>query len=88
LPALSLPCGLDEAGMPFGLQSVGGFRGDHELLGAAAAMEQVFAASAELRRPRPAVDALRAVEPALTSIVKSPPVYGGGLGGGALTSAA
>jgi amidase len=72
-PALSLPCGTDHAGMPFGLQIVGGFRADHQVLGASHAMEQAFAADAELRRPRPDLSALRMAEPALTSIVKTPP---------------
>ncbi|MEO7886800.1 MAG: amidase family protein, partial [Polaromonas sp.] len=76
LPALSLPCGLDHAGMPFGLQLIGRFRADHHVLGVAAAMEQAFAGSEELRRPRPALDRLHAVEPALTSIVTAPPVFG------------
>jgi Asp-tRNA(Asn)/Glu-tRNA(Gln) amidotransferase A subunit family amidase len=89
LPALSLPCGLDHAGMPFGLQLIGRFREDHRVLGAAAALEQVFDASSELRRPRPALDRLRAVEPALTSIVTAPPGAGGsGDGLAAPTSAA
>ena len=89
LPALSLPCGVDHAGMPFGLQIVGRFRADHQVLGAAAAMERAFAGSDELRRPRPALDRLQAVEPALTSIVTAPPVFGKGPGGaGAATSAA
>lgn len=77
-PALSLPCGLDFAGMPFGLQIVGGFRRDHEVLGAAHALEQAFAGSAELRRPRPDLSALRPAEPALTSIVTAPPIFGAG----------
>lgn len=77
LPALSLPCGVDHAGMPFGLQVVGHFRADHQVLGVAAALEQVFAGSDELRRPRPALDKLHAVEPALTSIVSSPPGLAG-----------
>jgi Asp-tRNA(Asn)/Glu-tRNA(Gln) amidotransferase A subunit family amidase len=76
LPALSLPCGLDPAGMPFGLQLVGRFREDHRLLRAAVALEQAFDAYGELRRPRPALDRLRAVEPALTSIVTAPPLAG------------
>jgi amidase len=89
LPALSLPCGLDHAGMPFGLQLIGRFRADHQVLGAAAALEQAFAGSEELRRPRPALDRLRAVEPALTSIVTAPPILGGGAGAAvAATSAA
>ncbi|MGJ7573421.1 amidase [Variovorax sp. RB2P76] len=76
-PAISLPCGLDHAGMPFGLQVVGGFRADHQVLGAARAMEAAFSAHAELRRPRPDLSALRAAEPALTSIVRTPPIYQG-----------
>jgi Asp-tRNA(Asn)/Glu-tRNA(Gln) amidotransferase A subunit family amidase len=83
LPALSLPCGLDHAGMPFGLQLIGRFRADHHVLGVAAALEQAFAGSDELRRPRPALDRLRSVEPTLTSIVTAPPVLGGGAGGAA-----
>jgi hypothetical protein len=65
-PAISLPCGTDHAGMPFGLQVVGGFRRDHELLGAAHAMEQAFSTQKALRRPRPDLAALRPAEPALT----------------------
>ena len=74
-PALSLPCGTDHAGMPFGLQVVGGFRRDHEVLGAAHAMEQAFAGHAELRRPRPDLSRLRPAVPALHSIVTAPPVF-------------
>jgi len=87
LPALSLPCGLDDAGMPFGLQMVGRFRGDLDLLSAAAAMEQAFAGAEDLRRPRPALDRLGPVEPALTSIVTSPPIFGGGAVDGAMSAA-
>jgi amidase len=74
LPAITLPCGVDHADMPFGLQLVGRFREDHRTLGIAAAMEQAFAKSDALRRPLPALDKLRAAEPALTSIVTAPPV--------------
>ncbi|HEX5285581.1 MAG TPA: amidase family protein [Polaromonas sp.] len=72
-PSLSLPCGLDERGLPFGLQVVAPFRDDLGLLGAAQAMEQAFASDARLRRPRPDVAKLRASEPALTSIVTAAP---------------
>ncbi|HSI57851.1 MAG TPA: amidase family protein [Ideonella sp.] len=72
-PALSLPCGLDESAMPFGLQVVGRFRGDAALLGAALGLEQAFAADEQLRRPRPDVSRLAAVSPGLTSIVTAPP---------------
>jgi len=72
LPAISLPCGTDAAGMPFGLQVVGRFRADRHVLGTAAALEQAFSGVDELRRPRPALDRLRPVEPALTSIITAP----------------
>nr|WP_145550709.1 amidase family protein [Variovorax boronicumulans] len=72
-PAITLPCGVDARGMPFGLQVVGHFRGDLRLLDAAQALEQAFAADPRLRRPRPDIARLRMPEPALTSIVTAPP---------------
>ena len=72
-PAIALPCGVDHNGMPFGLQVVGRFRGDRELLGIAHAMEQSFARIAALRRPRPNLLALEQPVPALKSIVTHPP---------------
>ncbi len=74
-PALSLPCGLDHAGMPFGLQIVGPFRGDGKTLAVAHALEQAFDASATLRRPRPDLAKLAQPTPALQSIVTAPPVF-------------
>ncbi|WP_225784302.1 amidase [Xenophilus sp. Marseille-Q4582] len=76
-PAISLPCGLDHAGMPFGLQIVGGFRADHQVLAAAHALEQVFNGEPELRRPRPDLTNMATAEPALRSIVTAPPVLDG-----------
>jgi amidase len=52
-PALSLPLGLDEAGLPFGLQIVGPRGGDAIVLGVAAALEAAFAGDAALCRPVP-----------------------------------
>ena len=72
-PALSMPCGLDAQGMPFGLQVVGRFRGDRELLGVGSALEAAFAAQPGLARPRPDLDRLRQPVPALKSIVTHPP---------------
>ena len=72
-PAISLPCGTDERGMPFGLHVAGSFRGDLRLLAAAQAMEEAFAGDEVLRRPRPDIASLRPAVPALTSIVTSPP---------------
>ena len=73
-PALSLPCGLDEAGMPFGLQIVGPFRGDSQTLAISYAFEQAFADSSTLRRPRPDLLQLREANPSLKSLVTSPPI--------------
>lgn len=88
-PAMALPCGVDHRGMPFGLQVVGGFRADAQVLGASHAMEQAFAAIPQLRRPRPDLAKLRAsvVEPALRSIVTAPPVLEGAGGVQQVTSA-
>ncbi len=76
-PALSLPCGRDEHGMPFGLQIIGRLRGDAALLAAARALEQAFAASPAWCRPRPDLDALRTGRPELKSIVTHQPLVGG-----------
>jgi len=72
-PALSLPSGRDQSGMPFGLQLIGRFRGDRELLDAAEAMEQAFAAIPGLGRPRPELSKLATPRPELKSIVTHPP---------------
>lgn len=72
-PALSMPCGVDPRGMPFGLQVVGRFRGDKTLLSAAHAMEQAFSANRLLARPRPDIESLREPRPELKSIVTHPP---------------
>ncbi len=88
-PALSLPCGVDHLGMPFGLQMVGGFRTDHQVLGAAHAMEQAFSHLPALRRPRPDLAALCAtkIDPPLLSIVSAAPAVSGGASTMASTSA-
>lgn len=75
-PALSLPCGVDEHGMPFGLQMIGRLRGDWALMGAAAALEAAFASDARLARPKPNLGALQAARPELKSIVTHPPMVG------------
>lgn len=74
-PAISLPCGTDQAGMPFGLQIVGPFRGDVKTLAVSQALEYSFAASPALCRPRPDLARLVQPNPALTSIVTAPPVF-------------
>lgn len=72
-PAISLPCGLDTQGMPFGLQIVGPFRGDQRVLGASLAFESAFARHEALRRPRPDLGLLRPADPPLRSIVTAAP---------------
>ncbi|TCZ57284.1 amidase [Roseicella aquatilis] len=62
-PAISLPLGLDEAGMPFGLQLVGPRGGDALLLGIAAAVEAACAGDPALRRPVPDLGRLAAAPP-------------------------
>lgn len=79
-PALSLPCGTDHQGMPFGLQVIGGFRGDAKLLACAEALEQATANDPRLSRPRPDLQKLLASAVDLTHIVTHPPVYGGSRG--------
>ena len=76
-PALSLPCGLDARGMPFGLQLIGRLRGDAALLAAAQALERAWAADSALRRPCPDLDALRRSAVDLKSPVTHPPLTGG-----------
>ncbi|MCK8783675.1 amidase family protein [Roseomonas sp. NAR14] len=62
-PAISLPVGRDEAGMPFGLQIVGPRGGDALVLGVAAALEAALAGDPALARPVPDLAALRAAGP-------------------------
>lgn len=73
-PALSLPCSVDHAGMPFGLQIVGPFHGDRKTLAVAHAFEQAFDAVPALRRPRPDLTKLTQPTPSLKSIVTAPPI--------------
>jgi amidase len=72
-PAISIPCGLDHNGMPFGLQVTGRFRGDLEVLDAAEAMEDAFTRIPGLGRPRPDLDRLAAARVDLKSLVTHPP---------------
>jgi Asp-tRNA(Asn)/Glu-tRNA(Gln) amidotransferase A subunit family amidase len=79
-PALSLPCGTDEQGMPFGLQVIGRLNDDAALLAAAQAIEQAFAGDAALRRPVPDIAPLRTAHPELRSLVTHPPGSANGTG--------
>ncbi len=75
-PAISIPCGVDHKGMPFGLQVVGPFRADGAVLSATHALEQAFAAIPALRRPVPDLSKLAKATPELKSIVTHPPKAG------------
>ncbi|MGH1416995.1 MAG: amidase [Pelagimonas sp.] len=72
-PAITLPCGRDASGMPFGLQMLGPVRGDEDLLAAAKAVETLFAGSAETARPLADIETLAPSTVDLRSIVTHPP---------------
>ena len=72
-PALSLPCGVDEAGMPFGVQIIGQLFQDGKLLGAAKALEAALSTDQALNRPMPDTSALHVDTANLRSIVTHPP---------------
>ena len=72
-PAISIPCGVDHKGMPFGLQVIGPYQRDASLLSAAAAMEAAFERTDDMRRPRPNIAKLGKPTPELKSIVTHPP---------------
>lgn len=76
-PAVSIPCGLDHKGMPFGLQVIGGFRGDATLMACAQALEEATTGDPRLARPRPDLQKLMTSAVNLTHIVTHPPIYGG-----------
>lgn len=62
-PALSLPVGLDDNGMPFGLQIVGPRGGDALVLRVAAELEKLLAKDARTARPVPDIARLKAAPP-------------------------
>ena len=72
-PAITLPCGVDQNGMPFGFQLVGRYGGDEELLAAAYALEQAMARNPLTARAVPDFAKLSQPVPALKSIVTDPP---------------
>lgn len=73
-PAITVPCGVDPAGMPFGMQMLGPVKGDERLLAAARAFETLFAASPTTARPRPSLDQIAHSDVDLRSIVTHPPI--------------
>ncbi|TNJ47770.1 amidase [Phaeobacter sp. B1627] len=73
-PSITLPCGRDPHGLPFGLQMLGPVRGDEGMLAAATAVERFFAADPDTARPRPDLAALAPPDIDLRSIVTHPPI--------------
>lgn len=65
-PAICIPCGRDEAGMPFGLQIVGPRGADGFTLDVALAFERHFAGDAVMGRPMPDIAALVAASEVAT----------------------
>ena len=57
-PVITIPCGLDETGTPFGLQVCGKHWGDHRLLAVAAALERHLQTLPARARPLPDIAAL------------------------------
>ena len=60
-PAISIPCGTDEMGMPFGLQVVACRGEDKRLLGIAAALEAQIASDRRFEQPKLDLDRLTAL---------------------------
>jgi len=71
-PAASIPMGVDENGMPFGLQVIGPAKDDGFVLGAAHALERAMAGNPALARPVPDLAKLSSgPTPELRSIIES-----------------
>ncbi len=58
-PIAVIPCGLDPHGLPFGIQIVGRYQGDAELLAIAHSLEVAMARDKDLARPVPDLAKLR-----------------------------
>jgi amidase len=64
-PIVSIPCGYDPTGTPFGIQLVGPrWHCDRSLIGVAAALEHALAGDPSFSRPTPDVEALSRPQPA------------------------
>lgn len=76
-PALSLPMGLDDTGMPFGLQLIAPLRQDARLLSMAKAMERWWTLQEGRSRPLPDLKKLAQPSTDLKELVTHPPVFDG-----------
>jgi len=72
-PSITLPCGRDTLGMPFGLQMLGRVRGDDRLLATAKALETLFASTTDAVRPLADMETASYAAVDLRSIVTHPP---------------
>ena len=75
-PSITLPCGRDAEGMPFGLQMLGPVQGDEAMLASAKALEMLFASDPDMERPCPDLANLAQSDIDLKSIVTHPPIIG------------
>ncbi|WP_235871953.1 amidase [Pelagimonas phthalicica] len=72
-PSITLPCGRDPFGLPFGLQVLGPVGGDAKVLAVAKALEAAFEQDRETARARPDLNAIPLSKVSLQSIVTHPP---------------
>ncbi|MGJ8547819.1 MAG: amidase, partial [Sulfitobacter sp.] len=73
-PSITLPCGRDPHGMPFGLQVLGAVRSDEALLSTAKTLETLFAGNPDMARPCPDMTNPTPSGIDLRSIVTHPPI--------------
>ncbi|NDW05655.1 amidase [Jiella pacifica] len=62
-PSITIPCGRDDKGMPFGLQIIGRRHDDHGVLSLASELEAVIGGTSTLQNPRPNLAALQSAPP-------------------------
>lgn len=72
-PVLTVPCGVDAQGMPFGMQILGQANEDAALLSVGLGFERLFQATPEMRRPVPNLRQVQASRVPLQSIVTAAP---------------
>ena len=75
-PSITLPCGRDPHGMPFGLQVLGAVRSDEALLATAKSLETLFAGNPDMARPCPDMTSLTPSDIDLTFNRNTPADHG------------
>jgi amidase len=71
--AVAIPCGRDEAGLPFGIQIIGPRGYDRRMLEVAMALEEVLAGHLETRRPIPDAAALKGLKNSAKPVAQTKP---------------